>query len=209
MDVHAPMEPIHTWRDIALHLGIVTVGLFIALSLEALVEHIHNRHLVAEARANIRQEIQNNHDAAQQDLGYLQQDIERTKRNIATVHKLIADQKHFHGTMDYTMEFNSPSDAAWTTARETGALGFIPYSEVQGYSDLYRVQTMVTDQATEIFHRQTLAITPAIMYDNFGDIPPDQTEALLHDTTATLIELSALRQVVEELDKQYVAELKQ
>ena len=75
MDVHAPHEPIHTWRDIALHLGIVTVGLFIALSLEAFVEHLHNRHLVAEARANIREELESNHQAAQRDLVYLQQDI--------------------------------------------------------------------------------------------------------------------------------------
>jgi hypothetical protein len=209
MDVHAPHEPIHSWRDIALHLGVVTVGLFIALSLEGLVDHIHNRHLVAEARENIRQEIQSNHEAAQQDLGYLQQDILRTKANLATVRRIIADQKHFHGSMNYNMEFNSPSDAAWTTARETGALGFMPYSEVQRYSDLYHTQAMVTDQVPEIVHRQTLALTPAIMYDNFGDIPPNQLEALLHDTTATLIELSTLRQVMDQLDKQYVAQLKQ
>ena len=38
MDVHAPHEPINTWRDFALHLIIVTIGLLIALSLEALVE---------------------------------------------------------------------------------------------------------------------------------------------------------------------------
>jgi hypothetical protein len=209
MDIHAPHEPIHNWRDFALHLTIVTIGLFIALSLEALVEHIHNRHLVAEARANIRQELENNHEAAQQDLGYLQQYIDRSMASIVTIHKLIADQKHFHGSLSYTMRFNSPSDAAWSTARDTGALGFMPYNEVQGYSDIYQEQKVVTDQSIEIFHRQTLAIAPALMYDGFGDIPPDQTEALLHDTTATLIELTVLKQVVQQLDQQYVATLKQ
>lgn len=208
MDIHAPMEPIHSWRDIALHLAIITIGLFIALSLEGLVEYAHNRHLVHEARINIREEIENNHQAAQQDLNYLQQDIDRTKANIATAHKLIADQKNFHGSMHYTMEFNAPSDAAWSTARETGALGFMPYKEVQGYSDLYELQKMVTDQSTAIFHQQTLAIAPVIMYDHYGDIPPDQTEALLHDTTATLISLVSLRQIIAQLDQQYVAELK-
>lgn len=28
MDVHPPHEPVHTWRDALMHLGIVTVGLF-------------------------------------------------------------------------------------------------------------------------------------------------------------------------------------
>ena len=209
MDVHAPHEPIHTWRDIALHLGIVTVGLFIALSLEAFVEHLHNRHLVAEARANIREELESNHQAAQRDLVYLQQDIDRIKANLVTARHLIADQKNFHGSLNYTMSFSSPSDAAWTTARETGALGFMPYNEVQGYSDLYQEQGLVTDQAFQIFRRQTLAVAPMMMYDQTSTIPPDQTEALLHDTTATLIELTALRQIIEQLDKQYVTELKQ
>ncbi len=207
MDIHAPMEPIHSWRDIALHLGIITIGLFIALSLEGLVEYAHDRHLVSEARANIRQEIENNHQAAQQDLNYLEQDIDRTKANLLTARSLIANQKDFRGSLNYTLEFNSPSDAAWTTARETGALGFMPYDEVQSYSDLYQEQKLVTDQAVQLFHTQTLAVAPMMMYADTAVIPPDQTEALLHDTTTTLIELTSLRQIIQQLDKQYVTKL--
>ena len=37
MDVHAPHEPIHTWRDFFIHLITITVGLLIAISLEGMV----------------------------------------------------------------------------------------------------------------------------------------------------------------------------
>jgi hypothetical protein len=61
MDVHAPHEPLHTWRDFWIHLGTITIGLLIAISLEQSVEglhHVHQRHqlekdLRAEGERNI------------------------------------------------------------------------------------------------------------------------------------------------------------
>jgi hypothetical protein len=38
LDVHPPHEPAHSWRDILIHLATITIGLFIALSLEGRVE---------------------------------------------------------------------------------------------------------------------------------------------------------------------------
>jgi hypothetical protein len=43
MDVHPPHLPIHTWKDFLLHLLTITIGLFIALTLEASIESIHHR----------------------------------------------------------------------------------------------------------------------------------------------------------------------
>ena len=208
MDVHAPHEPVHTWRDFFTHLTIVTIGLFIALSLEGLVDYVHHRHLLREARENIRQEIEDNHKAAQKDIVSVQKDIDITNVDIDTVRKMRADPKNFKGSLSYSIQFSSLSDAAWNSARDTGALSFMPYKEVQGYADIYENQKMVNDQVVEIFHRQTLALTPAFMEKSFDKIPVNQTEALLHDTAATLIDLTTLKQIVQALDTQYVAELK-
>jgi hypothetical protein len=48
-DIHPPHQAAHRWRDIFIHLATITVGLFIALSLEGCVEWQHHRHLVREA----------------------------------------------------------------------------------------------------------------------------------------------------------------
>ena|ERR1700728_740614 len=209
MDVHAPMEPIHTWRDIALHLGIVTAGLFIALSLEALVEHVHNRHLLAEARANIRQEIEIDHQASQKDIGLVQQNIDTLKANIDTIHRLQAHPKEFHGSITNTMSFDSLNDAAWRTARDTGALSFMPYNEVQRYSDLYMLEGLVNQKAINAGEQSFRASIPTLMGYDITNIPADEYNQMLRDNAAAEIDLFTLKQFLTLLDQQYVAELKQ
>jgi len=207
MEVHAPHEKVHTWRDFFIHVGIMTIGLFIALMLEGLVEYSHHRHIVREARENIRQEIEDNHKAAQEDLVSLQQDIDRIKANIKSIHGIQADPKGFKGSLTYTMEFSSLQSSAWNTSRDTGSLSYMPYQDVQNYADLYDLQKYVNDQALEIFHRQTLAMTPVFMEEDFSKLPPSETEGMLHETAATLISLNTLKQIVQALDGRYVKAL--
>src|SRR5215813_2480722 len=57
MEIHAPEKPVLTVKEAAVHLLIVTVGILIALSLEAIVEYVHHRTIVREAREIMREEI--------------------------------------------------------------------------------------------------------------------------------------------------------
>ena len=207
MEVHPPDHPVHSWRDFAIHIVIVTIGLFIALTLEGFVEYLHHRHIVREARENIRQEIEVNHKAAQEDIGYIQQDIDRMKANIETIRQFRTAPKSFKGSLTYTLQFNSLDSAAWNTSRDTGSLSFMPYKEVQGYADLYENQKIVNDHSIQIFNRQTLAITPMFMEKDFSNLPPAEVENMLHETAASLIDLTALQQIVQQLDARYVNQL--
>ncbi len=208
MDIHGPMEPIHSWRDIVLHLAIITIGLFIALSLEGLVEYIHNRHLVHEARINIRQELEIDHQAAQKDIGLIQQNIDRTQADIATVHRLQTHPKEFHGSLTNTMSFDSLNDSAWRTARDTGALSFMPYSEVQRYSDLYMLEDLVNQKAISTGEQSFRASIPTLMGYDIKDLPADEYTQMLRDNAATLIDLVTLKQYLLQLDQAYVDEFK-
>ncbi len=209
MDVHAPHEPIHTWRDFAIHLTIVTIGLFIALSLEALVEHLHNRHLVREARANIRQEIEIDDQAARKDIALVQQNIDTLRANIDTIHLLQTHPKDFHGSLTNSMSFDTLNDAAWRTARDTGALSFMPYGEVQRYSDLYMLEDLVNQKAIRAGEQSFRASIPTLMGYNISSIPAEELTQMLRDNAATEIDLVTLKQFLIQLDQQYVAELKQ
>ena len=208
MDVHAPMEPIHTWRDIALHLGVVTVGLFIALSLEAFVEHIHNRHLVTEARANIREELQINHEATQDDVKRVQLTIDGIQANINTIRRLQTNPKDFHGSITNTMSFDSLNDAAWRTARDTGALSFMPYKEIQRYSDLYMLEDLVNKKAISAGEQSFHAQIPTLMGYDITNIPPAELNQMLRDNAAAEIDFVTLKQFLIQLDQAYVDELK-
>jgi hypothetical protein len=59
MDIHKP-RPVHNWRELLSELGVVVLGIAIALSGEQLIEHLHDKHKAEEARREIREEIGTN-----------------------------------------------------------------------------------------------------------------------------------------------------
>jgi hypothetical protein len=54
LDVHAPHEAVHTWRDFFIHIATIAIGL------EQTVEFFHHRHQVAETRAALESERREN-----------------------------------------------------------------------------------------------------------------------------------------------------
>ena len=208
MEIHAPHEPIHTKRDFFLHLFTITIGLLIALSLEGLVEYAHHRHLVREARENIRRELELNHEASQDDLKIIQQNFDLQKSNIDSIHRMMADGKNFHGSVHNSWDFNSLNEAAWRTARETGALGYMPYDEVQRYSDLYMLEDLVNDSSIAIAKQDFNASAPFAMGYEIDQLPPEEYVRLLHDNATIEVQINVLKQFVTEYDNAAVAELK-
>ncbi len=59
LEVHAPHETIHTWKDFLIHIAAIAVGLLLAIGLEQAVEHIHSRRLLDETREALRRERRN------------------------------------------------------------------------------------------------------------------------------------------------------
>ena len=168
----------------------------------------YHRHLVREARDNIRTELQTNHDAAQKDLALVQQNIDRQKQNIQSIHELSRQGEKFSGGVSNTMDFDSMEDAAWHTARDTGALGYMSYAEVQRYSDIYSMADLVNQHAMQTAEHDFGAAAAFDMGIDPGKLAPDDYKKLLHDNAAVEIELVALLQFLQQYDAICVAELK-
>jgi hypothetical protein len=182
--------------------------LFIALSLEALVEHVHHRHLVKEARENIRHELEENRRAAQDDLHLLSKNIEQQKANITRIHEIHDNPEAFYAPIANTMNFEPPSDAAWRTARETGALGYMPYDEVQQYSVLYMLSDLVNSTAVDVGKKDFDAGSAFNMGFTMEKLPPDEYVRLLHDNASVLIQFATLRGFVQQYQDQCADTLK-
>jgi hypothetical protein len=56
LDIHKP-KPVHNFREFLSELGVVVLGIVIALSGEQLIESLHDKHKAGEAREGIRDEI--------------------------------------------------------------------------------------------------------------------------------------------------------
>jgi hypothetical protein len=59
MEIHKP-KAVHNWRELLTEIGVIVIGIAIALCAEQGVEWLHNRAKAAEARASIRGEIEGN-----------------------------------------------------------------------------------------------------------------------------------------------------
>ena len=160
IDIHPPHEATHSWRDIAIHLATITVGLFIALSLEGCLEWQHHRHLVHEARANIRSEIQDNLNSIRDALTEIHQQQKMVEADMVTFDAL-QKNPHAHGvSINFHFSNATLQHASWDTARETGALGYMPYGEVKSYSQLQDIQQEFAMHSNRLLD----AYTPAIAY---------------------------------------------
>ncbi|MDQ2926181.1 MAG: hypothetical protein M3R43_11585 [Acidobacteriota bacterium] len=140
LDVHAPEHNIHNVRDFFIHLMTITVGLLIALGLEASVEAMHHRHQRQEAEATIREEIRQNRD----DLVKAQNNIHTEIKNMVKVLDFLqARVKGQTGdAKGLTLEFNEGplQDAAWRTAASTGVVSYMDYAAVEKYAVAYKEQ---------------------------------------------------------------------
>src|ERR1700730_3617963 len=145
MEIHAPHGSILSLKEALVHLGIVTVGIVIALSFEGAMEWSHHRELVREARQNLQNEIRNNQKDIQIILPSLETVKPRFLHAIDVVSDLAAPDKRTEAAAlfgsgpnnlvsGYTIAtLNSASRA---TAEVTGAFGLMDYSEVRKYAEV-------------------------------------------------------------------------
>ena len=201
MDVHAPHEPVHTWRDFAIHLIIVTIGLFIALSLEALVEHLHQRHLLHTAETNLHVELHDNREYLAGDERHL--DITEAELQ-QDVDLLIARKSNptLPDTLNFGWHWDGMQDSAWTTARDSGALTLMPFDTQQGWSVLYAQQGSVNQQATVYLADIYRAEAPT-KGRTFAQLSPAAIDQAITGLQQALADLDLLRDYCKSLDVIY------
>jgi hypothetical protein len=148
VDVHPPQHPILSVKEFMVHLLAITIGLLIALGLEGSVEWLHHRHLANDARENIVQEVRANQADVVRQLSALPAEEKRLDEILS----LVDDEQHHrpHKPLgDFMWTGVLLNDSAWNATSSTGAIAFMDYSEVKGYSQLYAVQKVygsITDR---------------------------------------------------------------
>ena len=148
MEVHAPHQPLHTWRDFWVHLGTITVGLVIALGLEQAVEYGHRVH----ERHALQREL---HDEGENDRGTLEQDFERLaamKASLVAWHRQVDEAIASGGKLQAEYQppdFGTialPSEAMWDSAKASGRIGLLSDDQTAAYAFLYLQEDWLKDQ---------------------------------------------------------------
>ena len=183
VDVHAPHQPITSWKEFLVHLVAITIGLLIAVGIEGLVE-LHREHkLVKEARQTLRDEILHNVETMDDALPGIEAEKAVMAENIQFLNQVVEhphDKAAQHGKLNAGFATVGLHDTAWKTAQATGALAFMPYDEAQRYADIYGAQQNFREQQDKLQEDEAQLLGVFAKTDfGHGDLTPDEARVAL------------------------------
>lgn len=182
MHIHLP-KSLHGWREFLKEIGIIVLGVLIALTAEQLVVWAHDRHLAYQARTEIQSE--------------LRQDLQQIKSNQM---RMLAQQRQLEENLDqlesgapddqiiralrYVWDLEKNRDSAWNAAKLDGALALIPPSDVAEASYVYESEDASDPIAYGYFNDMDSA---AVIVDHArvtGRLTPQMRQQLVSATVS-------------------------
>jgi hypothetical protein len=206
MDLHPPHQPIHTLKDFLLHLLTITVGLFIALTLEAAIESLHHRHLVRDARTNLDREIAANHKKYAVNARWIAENREQLGRDIAQLRDLRNGKKLDHPDLSWRWQWNSFSGIALRAARDSGAFSYMNPDLISSYSLIYLQQDYVNSTVLEILNEESKAGAALTAAGDPSNLTAAEIQTLLLKSAEIDLSFSFLQTTMKGLEDMYPEE---
>jgi hypothetical protein len=208
MDVHPVHHAPRTWQDFFLQLLMITIGLFIALTLQGGVESLHHRHLVSEARENLRREIQINRNHYVENVQNLENNRRQLVHDIDLLRDLRSGKAIENGALAWGWDWNGYIDATWKTARDTGAVSYMSFDLINAYADIYLQQDYVNTQALAIVNDEPKSAAFLQVAKDPSALSSTDIQSMLLNLAETDIKLATLQNVMKPLEKMYSKALK-
>jgi len=137
IDIHVPQGGLHTWKDFWIHLGTITLGLLIAISLEQSVEAIHR----ASERKELRESLKHETEKAISDAEQTEQTENDPLRWLSAREDLVEKALTTHQPLSallprkpHVTSSNLPINPVWSAAKSSGLLHLLTQEEVEVYS---------------------------------------------------------------------------
>jgi hypothetical protein len=137
MEIHGPEGPTNSFKDFAIHIVIVTIGILIALGLEGIRETIYVHRVVRDARENFRVELEGNRSNLDKELRNDSTTLAQIDQIVADLPSLRKDPAQFtQRVAELKPSGYFFSSSRWESALSTGALGHMSVDEVNRYAEV-------------------------------------------------------------------------
>ncbi len=203
MDVQPPQQPIHSVKDFLLHLLTITVGLLIALALEAAVQHLHHRHLVRDAQYNLQQEIAANRKQYAINAGWVQDNRDQLNRDIQQLRAIRSGKQTGAANLAWEWQWNSFKGIAWRTAHDSGAVSYMDPERISSYSYVYLQQDYINATALQIVGEETKVGAALEAANDPSNLSPTEIQTLLQKTAEINLSLEKLQVTMKSLQNMY------
>jgi hypothetical protein len=195
LDVHPPEHGIHGIRDFFIHLLTITVGLLIALGLEAGVEALHHRNERKEAEATLRQELTQNRLT----LVAIQKQSDREREGLANILKFLEDiregRKGDPSVQGINLNVEPLQSSGWHTASATGALSYMSYERVQRFSAAYLEQQFFEEAVARAIGHFVLLATYGGKARDPREIKPRDVESAIGNVRQVMADINTMSDI--------------
>jgi len=161
LDVHPPHTPTHTWRDFLLHIATIVVGLVIAVCLEQSIEALHHHHERIALQNDLRDEAVSNREIIAHDLNmhalelWFAQATQAADTAVPTQGKIrlvFPPSPCLPGSVGTSkMRYFAPSQAVWTTAKESALVTLLPVEQARMYARLAHNYELLADNREDVY----------------------------------------------------------
>jgi hypothetical protein len=182
LDVHAPHQTVHTWKDFFIHMAAISVGLLIAIGLEQTVEYAHRLHQLDKARRELTTELEDNRKQLEKNLAAAQQIKAQLDRNMGLLRAFQSAHKPIGRQLVYDARVFWPVDGPWQVVKQNGSLGLMPSAELYRYTYIHEGIAAVMDALTELAARMSVASAIAKRAPE-ADFTPRDVEDLITATS--------------------------
>ncbi len=172
LDVHPSHHSISGWRDFFVHLLTITIGLLIALTLEGWLDGLHRRHLVRDAEASLRTEIEANAKSLSDTAAAIHRQQQQLADDVKVLGQFIKTNNLPKGTKLQVNFYISRFDSlSWKTAQSTGALSNMSYSKAKDYAEIYSAQESIETAEDQTVRDVVFAVAPMMNLQNKDEEP--------------------------------------
>jgi hypothetical protein len=209
LDVHPPHHGISGVRDFFIHLLTITVGLLIALGLEAGVEALHHRSERKEAEATLREELTQNRLT----LVAMQKNSDKELTGLANILNFLEDlregKKGDPNVFNIDLYVDPLQSAGWNTAAATGALSYMNYGEAQRFSAAYQEQQLFEEAMAKTLSHFTIVSTYIGNGHDPRDLKPQDIESAIGNVRTVMSDFKTMSGVSRATVTLYDKALKQ
>jgi hypothetical protein len=172
LDVHAPHESIHTWKNFFIHLATISIGLLIAIGLEQTVEYVHHRHQIAGMMEKLRTETLENRDILLTNLKETDRVTSVVDDNLRSLAAIREDRDKTPFTPSPLPDWVGwvPTDTSWLMMRDSALLSIVPDLLVRNYfrievqfASLARWEWMATTARAQLTAALKAHASPAVL----------------------------------------------
>ena len=158
IEIHAPHEDVHTWRQFFIHIAAIAIGLLIAIGLEQTVVYFHHRRQLQEARRELAAELESNRRVVGINLEAARKITADLDADMALLRAPQRSPSDIRSKLVYGLgNFYWPKDATWQAIKQNGSLGLMAHDELHYHVYIYEDIAIIMEQLSELGARVEVA----------------------------------------------------